>query len=173
MELDCGVCRVRPWRAADAKPIVLHANDRDVWINLRDRFPHPYTVSHAKRYIKRVATEEPPTSFAIVVAGEPVGGIGVELRGDIERCSAEIGYWLGKRFWGRGVATAALRGVTGYGFSSLGLLRLFALPFTDNAASIRVLEKVGYVREGHLRSCAIKDGRVRDMYLYALVRETV
>jgi ribosomal-protein-alanine N-acetyltransferase len=170
MELQCGVCVLRPWRESDAAAITPHANDRDVWLNLRDRFPHPYRTTDAIAYIRSVASQAPPLSFVIVVADDPAGAIGLRLGEDIERCSAEIGYWLGRTYWGRGIMTAAVRTVTKYAFDSLGLLRVFALPFTENAASIRVLEKAGYVREGRLRSSAIKAGRVRDQYLYAAVR---
>ncbi len=170
MELQCGVCLLRPWRASDAAPITRHANDRDVWLNLRDRFPHPYRAADAVAYIRSVAAQTPPTNFAIVVADEPVGGIGLRRGEDIERCAAEIGYWLGRTYWGRGIMTAAVRAATHYAFSSLDLLRVFALPFTGNAASVRVLEKAGYVQEGVLRSSAIKAGQVRDQYVYAAVR---
>lgn len=170
MELQCGVCLVRTWRESDAAGIARHANDRDIWLHLRDRFPHPYRLADAVAYIRSVAPQTPPTSFVIVAADEPAGGISLRPGEDIERCSAEIGYWLGRAYWGRGMATAAVRAVTEYAFTSLDLLRVFAVPFTDNAASLRVLEKAGYVREGLLRSSAIKAGQVRDQYLYAAVR---
>lgn len=169
MELQCGVCLLRTWRASDAAGIVRHANDRDVWLNLRDQFPHPYGTADAHAYIRSVVSQSPPLSFAIVVADDPAGGIGLRPGTDIERRSAEIGYWVGRTYWGRGIMTAAVRAVTAYAFESLDLLRVFALPFTDNAASVRVLEKAGYMREGLLRSSAIKAGQVRDQYLYAAV----
>jgi RimJ/RimL family protein N-acetyltransferase len=170
LELQCGVCLLRSWRKSDAALITRHANDRDVWLNLRDRFPHPYTAADARAYIRSVSGEAPTLSFVIVVGEDPAGGIGLRLGDDIERRSAEIGYWLGRRYWGRGITTAAVRAVTAYAFTSLDLLRVFALPFTENAASVRVLEKAGYVREGCLRSSAVKAGQVRDQYLYATVR---
>lgn len=170
MELPCNLCLLRTWRESDAEAITRHANDRDIWLNLRDRFPHPYRTADAIDYIRSVASQTPPLSFVIVVGDDPAGGIGLRLGEDIEQCSAELGYWIGRRYWGRGIMTAAVRGITAYAFASLDLLRVFALPFTDNAASVRVLEKAGYVREGLLRSSAIKAGRVRDQYLYAAVR---
>lgn len=170
MELQGGVCLLRAWRESDAAPIARHANDRDVWLNLRDRFPHPYTAADALAYIRSVASQTPTLSFAVVVGDDPAGGVGLRLGEDIERCSAEIGYWLGRAYWGRGIMRAAVRAVTHYGFTSLDLLRVFALPFTENVASVRVLEKAGYTREGLLRSSAIKAGQVRDQYVYAAVR---
>jgi len=86
---------------------------------------------------------------------------------DVERFSAEIGYWLGEEFWGRGITTEAVQLVTDHAFAQLNFLRLFALPFADNAASIRVLEKAGYAREAVLRSSSVKYGEVKDQMLYA------
>ena len=170
MTLDCGVCVLRAWRKSDATHITPHANDREVWANLRDLFPHPYTVADARAYIGAVATQEPTLNFAIVVGDGPVGGIGLRVGDDIERRTAEIGYWLGRDYRKRGIMTAAVRAVTDYAFTSLDLLRVFALPFKENVASVRVLEKTGYAREGLLRASAVKDGHVRDQYLYAIVR---
>ena len=103
--------------------------------------------------------------------GEATGGIGLEPGSDIERRTAEIGYWLGEAVWGRGIAIAAVRAVTGYGFEALDLTRVFAVPFASSSASIRVLEKCGYVREGTMRRSAIKEGAVIDQVLYALTDE--
>lgn len=133
---------------------------------LRDRFPHPYTAAHGRTFLARVLAARPVTTWAIEVEGEAAGGIGLDLRHDVERVSAEIGYWLGEAYWGRGIATAALRAVTAEAFETFPLLRIFALPFADNVASIRVLEKAGYVQEGRMPQSAIKDGIVRDQVMY-------
>jgi RimJ/RimL family protein N-acetyltransferase len=109
----------------------------------------------------------PETSFAIDVGGEAVGGIGLVLMNDVERCSAEVGYWLGEQYWGRGITTAALTALTEYAFKKLNLTRVFALPFTRNDASIRVLAKAGYTCEGCLRRSAVKDGVVLDQFMFA------
>ena len=114
----------------------------------------------------------PTTFFAIAVDGEAVGGIGYTLHEDVERVSAEIGYWLGTSFWGRGIMTSALRALTGYAFEQHSdLRRIYAVPYAWSSASIRVLEKVGYRLEGRMRQSAIKDGRVTDQFLYAIMRE--
>ncbi len=167
MRLDCGPCVLRPWSEGDEPSLVRHADNYEVWRRLRDRFPHPYTRADAERWIAFAQRQEPQTHFAIEVDGEAVGGIGLEPGSDIERCSAEIGYWLGETFWGRGIITAAVRAVTCYGFETLGLTRIFAVPFANSSASIRVLEKCGYVREGVMRRSAIKEGVVLDQLLYA------
>ncbi len=169
MELILQCARVRPFRASDVPAIVRHANNRKVWLNLRDRFPHPYTKSDAQNFLRMVSHMEPVTFLAIDVDGEAVGSIGYVIQQDVERVSAEIGYWLGESFWGRGIATEAVIAVTGYATKQHGLTRLFALPFASNAASCRVLEKAGYVLEAKLRRSAIKDGVIQDQCQYAFI----
>ena len=105
--------------------------------------------------------------MAICVDNRAVGSIGLILGKDIERVSAEIGYWLGKPYWGRGITSVALHAATEYALETFPLLRIFAIPFADNLASVRVLEKAGYVREGLMKNSAVKEGKVRDQYLYA------
>lgn len=164
-------CVVRSWRSTDAASLVRHASNINVARQLRDRFPHPYLRENAAAFLKRVSTEEVPANFAIEVDKEAVGGIGFVRGTDIERYSAEIGYWLSEQHWGRGIATEALMLVTADVFERLNLLRLFALPFADNIGSARVLEKAGYVREGVLRASSVKYGTARDQTIYAKVNE--
>jgi RimJ/RimL family protein N-acetyltransferase len=163
---------IRSWRSADVTSVVKHANNAKIALQLRDRFPHPYTASDARRFIEAVIGVRPVTTFAIDVDGEAVGGIGFSPGSDVERYSAEIGYWLGEPFWGRGIATEALRIVSAYAFETCNVLRLFALPFADNARSTRVLEKAGYTREAVLRSSSVKGGVARDQALYALINSS-
>ncbi|MCI0569101.1 MAG: GNAT family N-acetyltransferase [Acidobacteria bacterium] len=167
MRLTLPNCEVRSWKASDATSLTLHANNRKIWINLRDAFPHPYAIRDAKGFIRAALKDRPECLFAIAIRGEAVGGIGFALHRDVERVSAEIGYWLGEEFWGRGVTTAALKAVTDYAIRTHGLTRLYAVPFEWNPASFRVLEKAGYALEGRLRQSAIKDGKVIDQLLYA------
>lgn len=170
MRLVLGSCIVRDWAAGDLDSLVRHANNRRIWINLRDRFPYPYTEAAGRGFLTHVAHSAPTTVWAIEVDGEAAGGIGIVPMSDVERVSAEIGYWLGESCWNRGIVTDALRAVTAEAMQAFDLLRLFALPFADNRGSIRVLEKAGYVLEGHMRQSAIKDGVVRDQLLYAAYR---
>ena len=94
MQLDLERCGVRSFRDADATAIALHANNQRVWLQLRDRFPHPYTIDDAREFLRFARGDDPETAFAITVNDLPVGSIGVVLRDDVERCSTEIGYWL-------------------------------------------------------------------------------
>lgn len=163
---------VRPWQGNDRDALAEQANSRQVWINMRDGFPHPFTVEDADRFIQRARGMVPQTFLAVEVDGVLAGGIGYTLHDDVERIAAEVGYWLGTSFWGRGIATTALRLVTSLAFSSHpDLLRLYALPFSSNPASARVLEKAGYQREGVLRHNVIKDGIVLDSWVFAILRE--
>lgn len=171
MELASAPCTVRSYRVGDAASLAHHGNNRRVWENLRDRFPHPFTEAKGAEYIARVLGSSEQTSFAIDVGGAAVGGISLHRGSDIEQASAELGYWLGEEFWNRGIATRAIQLVTDYAFNDLELLRVFAVPFTSNIGSYRALEKAGYLREGRLRQSAVKDGRVVDQYLYARVRD--
>ena len=167
MRLELDRCVVRHWHSRDLASLVRHADNARVAAQLRDRFPHPYTADAGRAFLTYVASQAPVTTWAIECDGMAAGAIGIEVQRDVERVSAEIGYWLGEPYWGRGIVTDALRAVTKESFLRFELLRLFALPFADNAASVRVLEKAGYVVEGHMRQSAIKNGVVRDQFLYA------
>ena len=161
-------CVLRPLRVSDADSIVRHANNLNVAKHLRDRFPHPYTRHDARAFIAFASTfEHAGRNFAIDVAGEAVGTIGFTPGADVERFAAEIGYWLAEPYWGRGITTEAVVLLTDHLFSRLNMLRLFALPFAENVASARVLEKAGYQREALLRSSSVKYGQPRDQLLYA------
>jgi RimJ/RimL family protein N-acetyltransferase len=160
---------VRSWRASDLDSLVRYANNRQIWINLRDRFPHPYGRGDGRQFIRAARKMNPETFFAIAVGSEAAGGIGYVLQQDVERVSAEVGYWLGEPFWGRGITTEALTAVTRYAIDQHQLTRVFAVPFAYNTASCRVLEKAGYVLEGRLRRSAIKDGEIVDQFQYAYI----
>jgi ribosomal-protein-alanine N-acetyltransferase len=172
VKLRAGSTVVREWQAVDAESLVLQANDRRVWVGLRDAFPHPYGIEDARRFIGMAQQMSPQTYFAIEVAGRVAGGIGYTEHSDVERIGAEVGYWLGCEFWGQGIATAALRLLTEHAFGvNAELRRLYAVPFSSNPASARVLAKAGYHREGTLRQSAIKDGQVLDQWMYAILRD--
>jgi ribosomal-protein-alanine N-acetyltransferase len=171
MRLPLSQCTVRPWAGTDAAALARHANNRQVSIHLRDRFPFPYELQHAETFLNWIAQQPSPTVWAIEVDGEAAGGIGIELKTDVERVSAEIGYWLGESVWNRGIATEALQAVTKEAFARFEITRLYAVPFADHAASVRVLEKAGYVLEGRMRQSAIKDGKIRDQLMLAAYKQ--
>lgn len=163
-------CTLRDWRRSDRESLVRHADNSAIADNLRDGFPHPYTAADAERFFSLCENLPQCTFFAITVADQAVGGIGLSLHTDIERISAELGYWLGESFWGRGIVTEAVAALTDWAFATLPLERIYALPFAYNLASTRVLEKAGYQLEGRLRSNAIKRGKILDQLMYARLR---
>ena len=169
MQLQGERCRVRPWRESDIDSLAEHANNISVAKNLRDRFPHPYSRDNARDFLKYAVSLQDHSNLAIEVGGSAVGAIGYVPGHDVERFSAEIGYWLGEAFWGRGIVTEALVLTTEHAFRKLNMLRLFALPFAENRASVRVLEKAGYVYEGRLHASSVKYGASRDQLLYARI----
>lgn len=171
MRIEIGQWQVRSFRADDAEALARNANNRNVSRNLRDHFPYPYELSDARDWIGFATSQAPETNFAIANQNELMGGIGITLKSDVNRLSAEIGYWLGERHWGQGIATAALQAMTAWAFAEFDLVRLYGEVFEWNHASGRVLEKAGYELEGRLRKSIIKDGQIIDALLYATVRD--
>jgi len=161
---------VRDWRPGDKPAMLRVADNRNVWRNLSHRFPHPYTDLDADSWFALLAGMPLPTHWAIEVAGEAAGGIGVDPGEGIYANCGRFGYWLGEPYWGRGIMTAAVRATSDYILKHLGLMRLEAPVFEWNPASMRVLEKCGFVREGVLRQSVLKDGEIIDAVLYARVR---
>jgi ribosomal-protein-alanine N-acetyltransferase len=173
MRLECGKGVVRDWVRSDKESLLRFANNRSVWRNLTHMFPHPYTEADAQWWFSFLERMPEPTHWAIEVDGHAAGGIGVILGEGIKIKSAHFGYWLGEPYWGRGIMTEAVKAVSPYAMSRFGLIRLEAPVFEWNAASMRVLEKCGFVREGILRASVFKDGQVIDQILYARVDRTV
>jgi [ribosomal protein S5]-alanine N-acetyltransferase len=171
MQLDLPDARLRPFRRGDEDHLVESANDREIWRNVRDGFPFPYTRADAERWIAYNEGIWPAINFAIELADRVVGGVGLVLGQDVHRRTAEIGYWLARPVWGIGLATAAVRAMTRYAFAELQLVRVHAGVFVWNPASVRVLEKAGYVLEGRMRKWAYKDGEHVDAWLYACTEE--
>ena len=171
MEIIIGEWRLRSWAPNDISALVRYANNRNVWINLYDLFPHPYTEEDARSWIGRNEGQSPLTNFAIASAHEAIGGIGLTLHRDGERRTAMIGYWLGEPFWGRRIATSAVRAIAEYAFATFDLVRLYGKVFDWNSASVRVLEKCGFTFEGRLRKSVTKDGKTIGTLMYALVKE--
>ncbi len=168
--LELGPCRLRPWRDGDQPALLQHANDWEVARWLRDRFPHPYTADDAEEWVEYASTVLRREVFAIDVGGEAVGSVGLIPGEDIFRRSAEVGYWLGRSFWGHGLAPLALQAISRYAEDDLGFIRLFAGVFAGNQRSGRVLAKSGYHLESVRRSAVFKAGRVLDEEVWVRLR---
>lgn len=167
MEFQLERSLLRPWKLGDEPSLERHANNRKVWINVRDHFPHPYTRGDAMRWVQHASLYLAETVFAITVDGEAVGSVGLVAKEDVYRKSMEIGYWIGEEFWGRGIVTEAVGAVTAYGFKYFDIVRIYADVFDWNPASGRVLEKNGYTLEARLRRAVVKDGIITDALMYA------
>ena len=161
---------IRSLRTDDAEAMVRHANNPRIAANLRDLFPSPYTAADAADYLAFATNQNPETNFAIATDDELIGGIGITLGTDIYRMSAEVGYWLGEAYWGRGVVSRALGVFVDWAFETFDLNRVWADPFAINPASAKVLERNGFQFEGMKRASVLKNGRVLDQMLYARLR---
>lgn len=166
-------CKIREWRLEDAADLAEMLNNKKILDNLRDGLPYPYTRKDAEEYITamRQADKKETFAFATTVDDSVVGSIGVFRCGNIHFRTAEMGYYIGEPFWGKGIATSAVKQACRHVFANTDIIRIFAEPFSYNAASCRVLEKAGFQLEGLLRCNAVKNGQVQDMKMYALVRD--
>jgi RimJ/RimL family protein N-acetyltransferase len=162
---------LRPWTTSDLGSLVNYANNQRIAQNMTDKFPYPYTETDGLSFIDFATADSPVNIFAIAVAGEAVGGIGVHPQTDIHRKNAELGYWLAEPFWGQGIISAAIKQAVDYAFDTYDINRVFARPFGTNAASQRVLQKNGFVLEGHFRGTLYKNGAYVDELVYALRRQ--
>jgi ribosomal-protein-alanine N-acetyltransferase len=170
VSIPAGPATVRSWTPSDLESLVRNANSRNVWKNLRDAFPHPYERGDGLRWLEAVRTARTETQFAIDVEGAAVGGIGLFLQTDIYRGSAEMGYWLGERYWNRWIMTAVVAAFVPFVIEQFDLRRIYANVFDFNRPSARILEKAGFQLEGRGREAVLKDGVVLDQLTYALVR---
>lgn len=166
-------CELRRWRIEDAKDIAETLNNRKVLDNLRDGIPFPYTVEDAEEFITAMINADPmeTLAFAITVEDKAIGSIGAFRQSNIHFRTAEIGYYLGEPYWGKGYGTSAVKQMCEYIFQYTHIIRLYAETFADNIASCRILEKCGFELEGILRKNAVKKGVVLDMKMYSIIKE--
>jgi RimJ/RimL family protein N-acetyltransferase len=162
-------CVLRPWRTADKPDLVRLADNRAVWRNMTHSFPHPYTAEDADLWLQIAAHPGASIQLAIDVDGRAVGGIGAIAGEGIFQATAQFGYWLGEPFWGLGIASAAARALASRIAAERLFARLEAQVFEWNPASMRVLEKAGFLRDAVLRCAATKEGRLLDTVLYSRV----
>ena len=171
MQIDLGHYKIRSYDIGDKSALLKYANNSNISKNLRDSFPFPYTEKEAIEWLNMVCYQNPELNFAIANENELIGGIGLMLQPDVYRFSAEIGYWLAEPYWGKGIATAALRAMTKYAFENFNFNRLFAGVFEGNKQSMKVLEKAGYKLEGRYRKSVYKEGKFKDQFMYSILRE--
>jgi RimJ/RimL family protein N-acetyltransferase len=162
---------LRPWKITDADRLAQIADNRRIADNLRDGFPNPYTKNDAISWLNSVLPENnPPRFFAIVTDGIIAGSIGIVPKPDIYRKNVEIGYFLAEAFWGKGIATKAIKAATSYAFRNFDIERAYAEPFADNKGSRKALEKAGFHLEAVLRNYVIKNEVVKDSCIYSVLK---
>ncbi|HEY6123685.1 MAG TPA: GNAT family protein [Steroidobacteraceae bacterium] len=160
-------CVLRPWAPADKASLIANANNRNVWRNLADVFPHPYTDADADAWFNLVSTPDRSITLAIEVDGMAVGGIAARSGTGIFVRTGHFGYWLGEPYWGQGIVTAAGRALLDFLKQDARFVRLEAPVFEWNPASMRVLEKLGFERVALLRKSVTKDGQLIDSVMYS------
>ncbi|WP_024345234.1 GNAT family N-acetyltransferase [Lacrimispora indolis] len=165
-------CNIRCWRPEDASDLAQALNNKKILDNLRDGLPYPYRTEDAKEFITAMLNADKKTTyaFAITVEDMAVGSIGVFRKDNIHSKTAEMGYYISEKYWGKGIGTSAVKQVCKYILEKTDIIRIFAQPFSYNTASCRILEKAGFEYEGTLRKNAVKNGVVLDMKMYSIVR---
>jgi len=169
MEIQGPGFTLRGLKLEDAGSMQKHADNPNIYSYLLDRFPHPYTMDDAIRWVTSMQDQDPLVNFALTIDDNLVGVIGLEIRNDVYRKAPLLGYWLSEIYWGRGIMTEAVKLVTEYAFNTLDVVRIQAGVLSNNPKSMRVLEKVGYVKEGILKNNIIKNGVILDEHIYAMV----
>ncbi len=166
------VCKIRKWNLSDAGDLAAALSNKKIQDNLRDGLPYPYTIKDGEDFISAMlsADENETFSFAVTADDRVIGSIGVFRQGNIHRQTAELGYYIAEEYWGKGIMTEAVKQICKYVFEKSDIIRIYAEPFAYNTASCRVLEKAGFQQEGTLRDNAVKNGKVVDMKMYALLK---
>lgn len=159
---------LRPWHINDADELAKIANNKNIAQFMADVFPHPYSSENAKTFIAFATSNPNSKIFAIIVDEKPVGSIGLHLQTDILRKNAEIGYWLGEQYWGKGIITQAIPQMIDYGFKNMDIVRIFARIFGTNKASQKVVEKCGFTLEGRYEKTIFKNDEYLDELIYAI-----
>jgi RimJ/RimL family protein N-acetyltransferase len=161
-----------PWAISDASELALIANNKKIADNVRDAFPFPYSLKNAQDWLDLILVEnDPPRFFAITIDKQVVGSIGIVSKTDIYRKNVEIGFFLSENFWGKGIATKAIKAATSYAFREFDIGRVYAESFSDNIGSRRALEKAGFTLEATLKRNIIKNGIIKDSCIYSVLRE--
>ena len=162
---------LRPYTLSDAAALALIANNAKIATNMRNLFPHPYSIDDALDFITNTINGTIKGVFAIIYKGNLVGSIGIHPQTDVYIKTAELGYYVGEKYWNKGVASKSIAMITKYGFESLHLTRIFAGVFENNKASMKVLKKNGYMLECIKRKAIFKNKQLLDEYYYAKIND--
>ncbi len=162
---------IRSLTPQDKVPLATLANNKNIWDNLRDYVPFPYSEDDAAFFIELTEKEAPKQTFGIVYGDRLCGVVSLIVQKDVYQKSAEIGYWIGEPFWGKGIATKAVARIIRHGFETLRLHRIYTGVFEYNTASMRVLEKNGFQKEGIFKNAIFKNNQVYDEHRYSLLNK--
>ncbi|MDH7447423.1 GNAT family N-acetyltransferase [Aquimarina sp. 2201CG14-23] len=165
--------KIRTLTSLDIPQLARLANNENIWNNLRDYIPYPYDENDAASFIDITKAQHPKQSFGIEFKNNLCGVISLIIQQDVYRKSAEIGYWIGEPYWGKGIATKAVELITAYGFDKLNLIRIYAGVFEHNIASMKTLEKNGYKKEGISQKALIKNDRILDEHRYYILNKNL
>ena len=173
MKIEGKNIHLRPVTKRDARSLYEHARDKE--ISRYTFVPHPYTVEDALRFIRHSrkqarAGKEYHFGIALNATGQIVGMVGMEHISQ-QHQRAEVGYWLGKSFWGRGYASEALRLMLKFAFEHLKLNRITAGVMHPNTASARMLKRVGFTCEGRFRRSFLQYGQWMDELRFGILKE--
>ena len=163
--------KLRPFREDDLDQLVLLGNNFEIAKNLTDKFPHPYTKNNGEFFINLQMSQTPAQVKVIEIDGKFAGAVGLHFHEDVRRKSLEIGYWLGEPHWGNGIMPQAVKQMIKYSFETFDANRIFARIFGENNGSRRVLEKVGFRKEGHCKDAVFKNGAFQDELIFAILKK--
>jgi RimJ/RimL family protein N-acetyltransferase len=157
---------LQPWKKEDAITLSGYYNNPNIWINLRDNIPNPYTLEDAEKFIEAQSELLSLQNFSILNGNEITGGIGITLLQDVYKMNVEMGYWVAEPFWGQGIASEAVRLMTQYVFDNYAINRIVCEVFEYNKSSMRVLEKNGFYLECVRRKGILKNDLLTDDFIW-------
>lgn len=174
MKIETDKIILRPWIPDDAERLATIANNKNIYDNLRDAFPHPYSIDDAKRYIEKAqGLNVSSILLAIEKDGSVIGSIGAFFQNDVYRKNVEIGYFLAEECWGKGLMTKAVTALVKYLFQNFDIVRIYAEPFARNTGSRKVLENAGFKLEAVLKKNIIKNDTIEDSCIYSILGENL
>ncbi len=160
--------RLRDFAESDLEALLKQANNPNIARYLTESFPSPYTKEDAVFWISTGCKEG--VTKVIEYQNNFAGSISATALKGEHRFSASVGYWIAEDYWGKGIACKALNMLTDEMFSSTEIVRLYAEVYSPNTASMKVLEKSGYLQEAILRQSVFKNGEFYDDYIYAKIK---
>lgn len=171
IHLSLKKCELRTLKLEDAESIAANGNNLKIAAKMRDVFPSPYKTETAKAWINmNLLPDNKDWVNAIVVNGKAVGVASILFKTDIYQHCAEVGYWIGEEYWGKGIVSEAVKALVDYTLENTEVIRLYAEVFDNNKASARVVEKAGLIYECTHKKAIIKNGEIMDSHIYTIIR---